>query len=77
MNLKKNVGKLDSNLRTIIGIILPIIGILGLTNLINIGITITGILIVAGGILLFTGVNKTCPAYQIIGTDTVKTEVDI
>ncbi|MBS3812442.1 DUF2892 domain-containing protein [Candidatus Bipolaricaulota bacterium] len=69
--MKKNVGELDSRIRTRVGMILILLAIFGFTGLITIGTTASVILIIIGGISFGTGQSRSCAAYSILGMDTV------
>lgn len=68
--MKKNVGELDSKIRTRLGLILILVAILGFTELLIIGPTVSVILIIIGGISFGTGQTRTCTAYRLMDIDT-------
>lgn len=65
--MKLNVGSIDRIIRVILGIVL---GILYFMNVVT-G-TLGIILLIAGAILLLTGIVGYCGAYAIVGANTCK-----
>ena len=72
--MKKNVGDLDSRIRSRLGMILVLVGILGFVGLVEIGLIIRVVLLVAGGVLFITGSSRVCGVYSVLGVDTSKPE---
>jgi hypothetical protein len=72
--MKKNVGDLDSRIRSRLGMILVLVGILGFVGLVEIGLIIRVVLLVAGVILSVTGSSRVCGVYSVLGVDTSKPE---
>ena len=68
--MKRNVGDLDSKVRSRLGMILILVGILGFFNLVEIGLTVRVVLLAGGVVLLATGSFKTCGIYSVFGIDT-------
>ncbi len=65
--MKKNMGKTDRIIRTIVGIILIALGLF-----LNIGSVLPWVLIVVGAVLLVTGILGFCPIYALLKFNTVK-----
>ena len=70
--MKKNVGHLDSRIRTRLGMILIIVGIIGLANLLTLGTAVSVILIVIGLVAFWTGQTRKCSVYELVNIDTRK-----
>ncbi|OIQ00977.1 MAG: hypothetical protein AUK35_00885 [Zetaproteobacteria bacterium CG2_30_46_52] len=60
--MKENVGTVDRTLRVVIGMSLLLAGWFGGS----------GVLIVIGAVLLFTGAFSFCPIYSALGKNTVE-----
>ena len=72
--MKNNVGNWDSKVRSRIGMILILVGILQFIGLVKLG-TVTGVILVLIGIVLFvTGSTRKCAIYSLIGMDTSESE---
>jgi len=70
--MKRNVGNLDSRIRSRLGLILLLVGILGLVGLLKIGLAINIILIIAGAISFVTGATRRCGVYSVFGVKTIE-----
>ena len=70
--MKRNVGDLDSRIRSRFGLIMILVGVLGLVGLLTIGITVEIVLLIVGAILFLTGSFRTCAIYSILGISTSK-----
>ena len=68
--MKRNVGDLDSKVRSRLGMILILVGVLGFFNLVEIGLTVRIILLAGGSILFVTGSSRVCGIYSVFGIDT-------
>ncbi len=69
--MKKNVGELDSRIRTRLGMILILVAVLGFTGLITFDPTVSVILIIVGGISFATGQTRSCGVYSLLDIDTI------
>ena len=69
--MKRNVGDLDSKVRSRLGMILILVGVLGFFNLVEIGLTVRVILLAGGSVLYITGSSRVCGIYSAFGIDTV------
>ncbi len=72
--MKKNVGNFDSRIRTRLGMILVIVGILGLANLLTLGTVASIVLMIVGLISFWTGQTRKCTVYYIANIDTLEEE---
>jgi hypothetical protein len=78
--MEKNVGGWDRMVRFVAGPILVAVAVAVLAGGLDIGITgvvglaITALLLVAGGIFLVTGMTQKCPANKVAGINTCKTD---
>jgi len=72
--MKKNVGNFDSRIRTRLGMILVIVGILGLANLLTLGTVASIVLMIVGLISFWTGQTRKCTVYDIANIDTLEEE---
>jgi hypothetical protein len=70
--MNKNVGGLDSKIRNRLGLILILVGILGLVDLLAIGLVVEIVLLVAGVVSFATGTTRTCGLYSAVGIDTLE-----
>ncbi len=70
--MERNVGNLDSRIRSRLGLILLLVGILGLVGLLKIGLAINIILIIAGAISFATGTTRRCGVYSVFGVNTIE-----
>jgi hypothetical protein len=70
--MNKNVGSLDSKIRNRLGLILILVGILGLVDLLAIGLVVEIVLLVAGVVSFATGTTRTCGLYSAVGIDTLE-----
>jgi hypothetical protein len=64
--MEKNVGKIDSIIRLILGVALIIIGFVYANGIIEI------LLIILGIILMVTSFAKFCALYKLLGINTLK-----
>jgi hypothetical protein len=64
--MEKNVGKVDSIIRLILGIILVIAGLAYLNGVAEVVVIIIGI------VLIFTSLTKFCALYKLFGINTLK-----
>ena len=75
--MKQTVGRLDRNVRLLLGGLLALVGILGYLGFvglawIGIGQALAGvILVLVGAILLITGATRFCVIYSLFGLDTL------
>jgi len=73
-----NVGGLDRGARLIIGPLLAVVGLAALLGALDIGLTgtvgllVAGTLLIAGLILTVTGATQRCPANEVAGIDTTE-----
>ncbi|MCF7875702.1 DUF2892 domain-containing protein [Candidatus Bipolaricaulota bacterium] len=72
--MKRNVGDLDSRIRSRLGLILILVGILGLVGLLQVSLTVNVILIIVGAISFATGSTRRCGVYSVFGIDTSENE---
>ncbi len=72
--MKKNVGDLDGKIRSRLGLILILVGVLGLVGLLTIGLVVEILLLVVGLISLVTATTRTCGIYSFLGIDTTEKE---
>lgn len=74
--MNKNVGGLDRTARLVVGPILVAVGVAAVAGVLDIGLAgtiglaVSALLLVAGGIFVVTGTTQKCPANQIAGIDT-------
>ena len=74
--MNKNVGELDSRIRSRLGTILILVGVLGFFNLVEIGLIAKIALLAVGAILFITGSSRTCGVYAVLGMDTTGSDED-
>ena len=70
--MKKNVGDLDSRIRSRLGLVLVLAGVLGLVGLLKMEPVLEIPLIVVGLISFVTGSTRRCGVYSLLGVDTRK-----
>ncbi|MFP4135870.1 MAG: DUF2892 domain-containing protein [Candidatus Acetothermia bacterium] len=72
--MKKNVGKLDSKIRSRLGLILVLVGILGLVDILSMSLVLEIVFLVLGVIAFATGSTRSCGVYSALGVDTLEEE---
>ncbi|MFW6005848.1 MAG: YgaP family membrane protein [Candidatus Bipolaricaulota bacterium] len=72
--MKNNVGKWDSRVRSRLGLILILVGILQFVGLVKFGLITGIILLLVGIILVVTGTTRKCGIYSLVGVDTSREE---
>lgn len=72
--MKRNVGDLDGRIRSRLGMILILVGVLGFFELVTFGLIVHIVFIIAGTILFITGSSRRCALYSVFGVDTTKVE---
>ncbi|MBS3787664.1 DUF2892 domain-containing protein [Candidatus Bipolaricaulota bacterium] len=72
--MENNVGKWDSKIRSRLGMILILLGILQFVGLVKFGLVTGIILLVVGIILVLTGTTRKCFIYSLVGVDTSSEE---
>ncbi|AGB17080.1 Protein of unknown function (DUF2892) [Halovivax ruber XH-70] len=74
--MEKNVGGTDRTMRLVVGPILALIGVAILAGWLGVGGTLgtaLGVLaVLAGLVLLFTGVTQLCVVNRLLGIDTYR-----
>jgi hypothetical protein len=74
--MQKNVGGLDRTVRLVAGPILVTVGVALAAGLLDVGLTgtvalaVAGLALVAGLIFVVTGTTQKCPANEVAGLDT-------
>jgi len=69
--MEPNVGSLDRNVRIAIGIVLGIVGAAVFAGpLSSLGTIVGAIALVAGAVMLGTGLTRQCMLYRPLGIDT-------
>ncbi|MFB6291681.1 MAG: DUF2892 domain-containing protein [Candidatus Bipolaricaulia bacterium] len=74
--MKRNVGDIDSKIRSRLGLILVLLGVLGFVGLLKVGLTVNIVFLAAGLVLFLTGSSRRCGIYSIFGFDTTKPETE-
>lgn len=72
--MKNNVGKWDSKIRSRIGMILVLVGILQFVGLVKFGLVTGVVLLLVGIVLVVTGATRKCAIYSLVGMDTSGSE---
>ncbi|MFB6214626.1 MAG: YgaP-like transmembrane domain [Candidatus Bipolaricaulia bacterium] len=72
--MKNNVGKWDSRVRSRLGMILILVGILQFVGLVKFGLVTGVVLLLVGVVLVGTGTTRKCGIYSLIGVDTSREE---
>lgn len=72
--MKNNVGKWDSKIRSRLGMILILVGILQFVGLVKFGLVTGIVLLLVGVILVVTGTTRKCGIYSLVGLDTSEKE---
>lgn len=72
--MKNNVGEWDSKIRSRIGMILVLVGILQFVGLVKFGLVTGVVLLLIGVVLIVTGTTRKCAIYSLIGVDTSGSE---
>ncbi|MFW5934880.1 MAG: YgaP family membrane protein [Halolamina sp.] len=68
--MERNVGGLDRTARLVAGPLLVILGVGALLGTIPGGTTVGAVLLVAGAVLLGTGLTQRCLIHRVFGFDT-------
>lgn len=72
--MEKNVGSLDSKIRSRLGLVLIIVGVLGLVGLLNTGLVLEIAFLIVGVVAFATGSTRSCAIYSVMGVDTLEEE---
>ena len=70
--MKKNVGSFDGMIRSRLGMILILIGVLGFFEMVKLGLTVNIVLLGIGAVLFITGRSRRCGVYSVFGIDTIE-----
>jgi hypothetical protein len=68
--MEQNVGGLDRTARLVIGPLLVIVGLAVLLGTVPGGQAVGAVLLVAGAVLLATGLTRRCVINRLLGVDT-------
>lgn len=69
--MEQTVGASDRTVRLLLGAVLAIVGIAEFAVGLSLGTAIGAVVLVIGLVLFVTGYLRICPAYSILGTDTL------
>ncbi|MEF8830450.1 MAG: DUF2892 domain-containing protein [Halobacteriales archaeon] len=69
--MDQTVGASDRTVRIVLGAVLAVVGIAEFANVLSLGTAIGAVALVVGLVLFVTGYLRICPAYSILGTDTL------
>ncbi|MFB6217072.1 MAG: DUF2892 domain-containing protein [Candidatus Aenigmatarchaeota archaeon] len=68
--MKRNVGEKESVLRTVVGVILLLVGVAGFMEYTSYGAytgTLSALSIIVGVVFVVTGLSRKCPLYSVMG----------
>jgi len=68
--MKQNVGGVDRTARLVGGPLVALVGILGLLQLVPVGIAVGAALLAVGLVVLGTGVTQFCLLHRVLGINT-------
>lgn len=71
--MDKNVGSLDRLARLVLGGLLILAGLAGYLGTLELGLTIAGLALVIGAVLLATGATQRCPLWAVLRVNTRRT----
>ena len=68
--MDKNVGGLDRIARLVLGGLLVLAALAGYVGALELGLTVAGLAVVVGAVLLVTGTTQRCPLWLALRVDT-------
>ncbi|WP_254767318.1 YgaP family membrane protein [Salinilacihabitans rarus] len=74
--MKKNVGGFDRTWRLVVGPVLIVVGVAALAGVVAIGTVPAAVALVAGAVVLATGLLRTCVLSRLLGIDTYRGAAD-
>ena len=70
--MDKNVGGVDRTARLVIGALLVLAGLAGYLGAVELGLTVAGLAVVVGAVLLVTGAVQQCPLWAVVKVNTFR-----
>lgn len=71
MCMEVNIGSADRLARIVAGLALVVVGVATLGGVLGFGATVGAVVTLLGGVLVATGIVRSCLLYRLLGIDTL------